>query len=201
MDGNLGATSMARKESLAPCSLMATRRYFSSAAAAVLRSVAPDRTSILSVCGKEVFVREWGNVSSPVVLLWHGLGRTGSDIAPLASAMRPYFRVISPDLPGRGLSQWMDDISEYGPDALEAVAVEFVNRVVPSDQTVRWIGTSLGGILGIIAAGSVLRDRVSHLVLNDVGPEVPRIAIERIMAYSRQVRRWTLRRCPDASFV
>lgn len=67
-------------------------------------------------------MREWGDAAATPLLAFHGLGRTGSDFGPLATALRASHRVIAPDCPGRGLSQWLDTAREYDMDRMEAFA-------------------------------------------------------------------------------
>jgi pimeloyl-ACP methyl ester carboxylesterase len=148
----------------------------------------PTRSRILSIDSIEIFVREWGQADAPVVFAWHGLGRTGSDIGPLATALSSHFRVVSPDLPGRGLSSWLSTPSEYAMEHVELVATEIIKATVTSRlESFRMIGTSMGGMLGIVLAGKYFKDRVSHLVINDIGPQVPKPAVDRILNYSRLV--------------
>ena len=157
------------------------------AAARVLR---PDRTHFLSIFGSEVFVREWGQLDSPVIFAWHGLGRTSADFAPFASSASSKFRVIAPDLPGRGLSQWLSSPQSYSLESTERAAVEIVRRTVAGssrDQPVAWLGSSFGGLLGIRLAAGALKHVISKLVVNDIGPALPQAAIDRIVSYSQQV--------------
>lgn len=148
----------------------------------------PTRSHIISIESIEVFVREWGSVDAPVVFAWHGLGRTGSDVGALATALSSQFRVVSPDLPGRGLSSWLSTPSEYAVEHMERVAVGIVQATVTShDQPFRMLGTSMGGMLGMVLAGNHFKDRVSHLIVNDIGPQVPKPAVDRILNYSRLV--------------
>lgn len=136
----------------------------------------------LACADREVHFTEWGAENTDVVLCWHGLARTGRDFDPLADYLSRRYRVICPDLPGRGCSQWAVHpeleycFAFYGEMALELCRQTGIDRM-------RWVGTSMGGLLGITLAAGALRGRITHLVLNDVGPEVPEAATRRIAAY------------------
>lgn len=123
---------------------------------------------------------EWGPEAGAPVICVHGLTRNGRDFDVLARALADRGRrVICPDLPGRGASDWLPDPMLYNPPAYVAALAHLLARL---DQPVDWVGTSLGGIcgMGIAAArGQPIR----RLVLNDVGPFVPKPAMQRIRDY------------------
>jgi pimeloyl-ACP methyl ester carboxylesterase len=132
---------------------------------------------------------EWGPPDAQqVVLCVHGLTRTGRDFDFLARrlAMRG-IRVIAPDLPGRGRSEWVAKPSDYGtPLYLSAISAVIARS---GAAAVDWVGTSLGGHIGMEMAalpGSPIR----RLVLNDFGARVAGAALTRIAAYLRQKRRF-----------
>ena len=132
--------------------------------------------------GQEVHVVTWGAETAPPVILWHGLARTARDFDDLAAALSDRYRLICPDTPGRGLSQWSAaPDTEYCMAAYARLAAGLADRLGLS--RFRWVGTSMGGALGIAAGASTLRGRISHLVLNDIGPTLPQAAGERIRAY------------------
>lgn len=134
------------------------------------------------LAGLEIHVAEWGADNAETVVLWHGLARTGTDFAPLAAALADRFRVLAPDTPGRGLSQWATDAdAQYSFALYERVAEEMCRHF--GVDRMRWVGTSMGGALGIRLAGGAWRERISHLVVNDIGPELPAPALERILTY------------------
>lgn len=122
---------------------------------------------------------EWGDADAPVMVCVHGLTRNGRDFDPLARALADRFRVLCPDLPGRGRSDWLEDASLYEP-ASYVVALSHLLAAVGSP--VGWVGTSLGGICGMLlaAAGGT---PVARLVLNDIGPHLPLAAMQRIRGY------------------
>lgn len=134
------------------------------------------------LAGFEVHVLEWGAGNPEVVVLWHGLARTARDFDPLATALAKRYRVLAVDTIGRGLSQWAPSPeSDYCFRTYERIALDLLDHfgvMVP-----RWVGTSMGGALGIRLAGGALKDRMGPLVVNDIGPEVPEAAVERILAY------------------
>lgn len=136
----------------------------------------------LTCADRELHVTEWGTEHPDVVLCWHGLARTGRDFDVLARCLSGRYRVICPDLLGRGYSQWaMNPSQEYCFAFYSQMALELRQQL--GIERMRWIGTSMGGLLGIILAAGALRDGITHLVLNDVGPEVPAAAAQRIAAY------------------
>ena len=133
--------------------------------------------------GRELHYMEWGAADAPPVIMWHGLARTGRDFDELACALASDYRIICPDTIGRGLSQWSPDpAAEYQLDFYARLARALADGL--SIDRMRWVGTSMGGATGMHAAATTLRDRISHLVVNDIGPELPAPAIERILAYA-----------------
>ena len=133
--------------------------------------------------GRELHYVEWGAPDAPPVIMWHGLARTGRDFDELARAMAGDYRIICPDAIGRGLSQWSPDpVAEYQLDFYARLARSLADSL--SLARVRWVGTSMGGATGMHAAATTLRGRISHLVVNDIGPELPQPAIDRILAYA-----------------
>lgn len=132
--------------------------------------------------GRELHYTEWGAADAPPVIMWHGLARTGRDFDDLAQALAGDYRIICPDTIGRGLSQWSPDpAAEYRLDFYAALARALLDGLALA--RVRWVGTSMGGATGMHAAATTLRDRISHLVVNDIGPELPQAAIQRILDY------------------
>ncbi len=139
----------------------------------------------VSTLGPHGFCRmayaEWeGPEGSGTVVCVHGLTRTGRDFDFLARALTDRFRVVCPDVPGRGASDWLPAAEDYGyPVYLNALAALIARLGV---EEVSWVGTSMGGLLGMMLAaqpGTPIR----RLVLNDVGPWIPKAAVERIAAY------------------
>lgn len=130
----------------------------------------------------EIHYTEWGQVDAPVVICWHGLTRTGRDFDELAEALATRYRVICPDTPGRGLSQWSDSpLEHYIVPFYAQIALDLANQL--GIQQFKWVGTSMGGLIGMVVA-AIAPERVQKLVLNDVGPEIPVAAVERIRTYA-----------------
>jgi len=141
------------------------------------------RSHYLNCEGRELHITEWGQPDAPVVVAWHGLARTGRDMDDIAQHLAPRWRVICPDTIGRGLSQWSP-----APD--EEYNLAFYTRLATSllDQLgvaqCQWLGTSMGGAIGLQAAAGPLKGRIQRLVLNDMGPELAQAAVDRIRSYA-----------------
>jgi pimeloyl-ACP methyl ester carboxylesterase len=124
---------------------------------------------------------EWGDPCSRRVLVCvHGLSRQGRDFDHLAADLCGSYRVICPDVVGRGQSDWLTDPQGY---AIPAYVADMVTLLARLDaEVVDWVGTSMGGLIGLgLAAlpGSPLR----RLVLNDVGPTIEPVSLARIGKY------------------
>lgn len=135
---------------------------------------------------------EWGDRDNPrVVVCVHGLTRQGRDFDTLARALAGDYRVVCPDVAGRGGSDWLADPMGYQIASYVADMVALVARL--GAKQVDWVGTSMGGLIGLGFAS--LRDRagaslVRRLVLNDVGPAIQAEAVQRIGAYLGVPRRF-----------
>jgi pimeloyl-ACP methyl ester carboxylesterase len=135
-----------------------------------------------TLAGYEVAVTEWGAGRPATVVLFHALARSSADFLTLAEALAPHYRVLAADMIGRGLSQWSrDPATEYGFDFYGRIALELCEHF--GVDRMRWVGSSMGGALGIRMAGGPLRERITHLIINDIGPELPAPALERILTY------------------
>jgi len=145
-------------------------------------------TSRYATCaGREIHFTEWGAPDAPAVIAWHGLARTGRDMDELAAHLSGRYRVICPDTLGRGLSQWSADPgNEYTLAFYARLAAELLDRL--GVEKAHWVGTSMGGAIGIACAGGLvqpqLKRRLVSLVLNDMAPQVASDAIARIRAYA-----------------
>ena len=141
-------------------------------------------SNYIACAGREVHYMEWGAGNSEAVIAWHGLARTCRDMDDLAAhlAGRRY-RVICPDTIGRGLSQWSPDpANEYCLAFYAKLATALVDGL--GLERFHWVGTSMGGAIGIVAAAGALKGRMRSLVLNDNGPQLAPAAIERIRGYA-----------------
>jgi pimeloyl-ACP methyl ester carboxylesterase len=124
---------------------------------------------------------EWGDAANPRVLVCvHGLTRSGRDFDRLAVALSDTYRVVCPDVVGRGLSSWLVDPRGYGVAQYVADVVTLIART--GVETVDWFGTSMGGLIGMALAG--LPDTpIGRMLLNDVGPHIEPEAVARIGEY------------------
>jgi pimeloyl-ACP methyl ester carboxylesterase len=135
------------------------------------------------VAGRELHVTEWGHEHTEVVLAWHGLARTGRDMDDIAAHLAQRYRVLCPDTIGRGLSQWSPDPDrEYCLAFYAQLAESLLDQL--GIHRVLWLGTSMGGAIGLRAAAGALRGRIRKLVMNDIGPELPMAAQQRILNYA-----------------
>jgi pimeloyl-ACP methyl ester carboxylesterase len=131
---------------------------------------------------------EWGDAGNPRVLLCvHGLARQGRDFDTLASALQDDFRVVAPDVVGRGESDWLTDPMGYQVPTYLADIVTLLARLNAGELS--YVGTSMGGLVGIGLA-ALPRSPVRRLVLNDVGPVIEAAALARIGSYLGVPLRW-----------
>ncbi len=129
---------------------------------------------------------EWGDpVAERVVICVHGLTRNCRDFDALAAALAPHFRVVCPDVAGRGRSDWLADKSAYNfhqyLSDMNALIARATSRPA-APRSIYWVGTSMGGILGMLLA-ALPHTPIAKLVVNDVGPRIPKTALARIAAY------------------
>jgi pimeloyl-ACP methyl ester carboxylesterase len=124
---------------------------------------------------------EWGDPRNRDVLVCvHGLTRSSRDFDALATALAEQFRVVCPDLAGRGESERLPDATLY---ALPQYVADMVTLIARLDvEAVNWVGTSLGGLVGMGLAAQTATP-VKKLVLNDAGAVIPHAALERIGGY------------------
>jgi len=140
----------------------------------------------------------WGDsTSSHVVFCVHGLTRQGRDFDLLAQALvvsaiaagLPSLRVICPDVVGRGKSDWLQDslgyqFPQYAADM--AVLLQSLNTQKTIER-LDWVGTSMGGVIGMLMAARELPVPIRHLVLNDIGPPVSWKSILNMKTYVGEV--------------
>jgi pimeloyl-ACP methyl ester carboxylesterase len=128
---------------------------------------------------------EWGDAANPhIVMCVHGLSRTGRDFDFLAQALQSDFRVVCPDIVGRGKSDWLQAKEDYGYPQYLADMNALIARVTDGigKSDVYWVGTSMGGIIGMLVASRRLSP-ITKLVLNDIGAVIPKAALERLALY------------------
>lgn len=129
---------------------------------------------------------EWGDPRNRDVLVCvHGLLRSARDFEPLARELSSHFRIACPDLAGRGDSDRLPEAALYAVPQYLADMVTLIARL--DTESVSWLGTSLGGLVGMALAAQA-GTPVKTLVLNDVGPLIPRAALERIASYAGERR-------------
>lgn len=140
---------------------------------------------------------EWGDPLNPqVVVCVHGLSRQGRDFDTLARDLCGQYRVVCPDVVGRGHSDWLADPIGYNVPSYVADMVTLVGRL--QVETVDWVGTSMGGLIGLGLA-SLSGSPVRKLVLNDVGPSLQPSALQRIGTYLGMPAHWaTVEEAADA---
>lgn len=132
---------------------------------------------------RELHLTCWGEAGRPGLLMVHGLTRNGRDFDAIAAALADRYHIVCPDVLGRGLSQWAaTPDQEYCLTNYAALMTGLVDQM--GWTRFGWIGTSMGGLIGMKAATGPLAGRISRLVLNDVGPEINPAAIERIKSYA-----------------
>ena len=135
----------------------------------------------------------WGDAAAPhVVVCVHGLTRQGRDFDRLAQALVArsggQVQVVCPDVAGRGHSDWLPQpalyqIPQYAADMLALLAALQQRSPV---QTLDWVGTSMGGLIGMVLAGQPglpLPVPIRRLVLNDVGPSITWASVQRMQQY------------------
>ena len=140
---------------------------------------------------------EWGDAANPKVLVCvHGLTRQGRDFDTLARELAGQYRVVCPDVVGRGESDWMKNPASY---AIPTYVADMVTLLARLDaREVHWLGTSMGGLIGLGLA-ALPESPIRRLVLNDVGPTIEFAALARIGTYVGMPAHWaTLDEAADA---
>jgi pimeloyl-ACP methyl ester carboxylesterase len=124
---------------------------------------------------------EWGDADNPNVLICvHGLTRNGRDFDDLARALSSEYRVLCPDIAGRGKSEWFMHKEDYGYPLYCSDMASLIAR--SGAQQVDWVGTSMGGLIGMFLAAQP-NSPVRRLVMNDVGAFIPKASLERLSKY------------------
>ena len=126
----------------------------------------------------------WGDPSNPKVLLCvHGLTRRGSDFNTLAQAMSKDYYVVCPDVVGRGDSDRLQNPMMYAVPQYVADMASLVKHLGVAH--VDWLGTSMGGLIGMVYA-SMPSSPIRRMLINDVGPRIEPEAIKRLGSYVGQ---------------
>ena len=124
---------------------------------------------------------EWGDRRNPRVLVCvHGLTRCARDFDPLAAALADRYRVVCPDMPGRGDSDWLKNPMDYATSTYINSVATLIARL--DVAAVDWVGTSMGGLIGM-ALASLEKAPVRRMVLNEAGPVVTGVSLNRIGTY------------------
>ena len=145
-------------------------------------------------------------MAAHVVVCVHGLSRQGRDFDVLAQALVAKaggaLRVVCPDVVGRGQSDWLADPQGYQIPTYAGDMMALLMHLQPTTQTLDWVGTSMGGLIGMAVFGQKqfpLPLQLRRLVLNDVGPTIQWEALARIGAYlGRSVKFDSLQAAADA---
>jgi len=133
----------------------------------------PQPLSRFLICqDRQIHFLEWGDPDREMVVIWHGVTGTCHDHEELAARLSREYHVICPDSIGCGLSDWTHDKkNDPGLAAYAAMARDLLRQL--GGRSVRWIGASKGGGLGIKLADIMTECPITHLVLDDVGPGFP----------------------------
>ncbi|QEY51293.1 alpha/beta fold hydrolase [Legionella longbeachae] len=127
---------------------------------------------------------EWGDSNNPEVLVCvHGLFRNARDFDDLAQVLSSNYRVICPDMVGRGLSDKVCNPKDYS--TLTYISDITILLAQLGVRKIDYLGTSMGGIIGMVMA-AMKNSPIKKLVLNDIGPFVDTKALQRIVAYGKE---------------
>jgi pimeloyl-ACP methyl ester carboxylesterase len=126
--------------------------------------------------------REWpGPAGARTLVCVHGLTRNAGDFDAVADALSKHYRVVCPDMAGRGRSEWLTVPAEYGYPLYLADCAALIARL--DVESVDWLGTSMGGLIGMMLAAQ-RGSPIGKLVINDIGPFVSKVGLERIRGYA-----------------
>lgn len=123
---------------------------------------------------------EWGAEHKNVVVCIHGLTRNGRDFDFLAEKLAQNFRVICPDMAGRGKSEWLKDYTWYNNDVQVADTLALMQHI--GAKSYDWVGTSMGGLMGMIV-GALHPQLIKKMVINDIGAFISADGMRRIKGY------------------
>jgi pimeloyl-ACP methyl ester carboxylesterase len=142
--------------------------------------------------GTRLYLRDYPGPrpDAPVVVCLHGLTRNSKDFAELAAHLQTKARVLVPDMRGRGRSARAADTRTYQPPHYVQDVLGWLDRL--GIARVHLVGTSMGGIMSLLMLSAV-PERVQSLVINDIGPELDAVGVQRISGYvghSLRTRDW-----------
>ncbi|MGL6188223.1 MAG: alpha/beta fold hydrolase [Holosporales bacterium] len=130
----------------------------------------------------KIVYSEWGDPDNPrVVICAHGLTRNRHDFDWLAESLSKHFRVVCPDIVGRGQSDYLHDPLKYNYPQYMADMNALIARL--NVEKLMWVGTSMGGLIGMMLAG-VPQSPITKMVINDIGPLVPAEGLRRLSQYA-----------------
>lgn len=128
-----------------------------------------------------LYARDYARADAPLtLLLMHGLTRNSADFEPLCERLKDRYRLIVPDMRGRGLSAWDDQPQNYLPPVYAQDMLALLDQLAL--ERVVLVGTSMGGIMAMIMAATQPQ-RFAGIVLNDVGPKLEEEGLAAIRAY------------------
>ena len=141
--------------------------------------------SSLSMTGfHRIHYTEWGRADNDrTVICVHGLTRNGRDFDALATELADHYRVLCPDVVGRGHSDWLPDKTGYTYPQYCTDMTALIART--GAEQIDWVGTSMGGLIGMVLAAQP-QSPIRRLVINDIGPFIGKAALERIASYVGQ---------------
>ena len=138
--------------------------------------MSPQISSYKNNTGHQIIFSDWGNEDGRPIVCVHGLTGNGMDFDEIAPHLvQEGYRVIAPDLLGRGRSDFLDDPLEYNYDTYLADLRGLISHLGLDE--VDWLGVSLGGLLGMRIAAEE-DSLIARMILIDVGPEVPKEALD-----------------------
>ena len=138
---------------------------------------------------------EWGAPDRPALVCVHGMTRNARDFDMLAAALEGSWRVVCPDVAGRGSSDWLPDHHDYGYPQYLADMTALIARL--DVESVDWVGTSMGGLIGMMLAAQP-NTPVRRLVINDIGPFIPKAFLARLREYVGKAPRFPDRNALEA---
>lgn len=130
---------------------------------------------------------EWGEAGDPTIVCVHGLSQNARSFDALAGKLESTHRVACLDVVGRGRSGWLEDSAGYNYAQYMADANALIARL--GVDRIDWVGTSMGGLIGMMIA-AMPNSPIRRLVVNDIGPFVPKAALQRIGVYMTKDNRF-----------